>query len=139
MSRQPYQPTQEQRDLVARLTGLLVSEDRIAKDWMKPPCSTTTLRKHFKYELEHGREILVNQLKDGMLLKARQGSIRAMGWLLDRIGDLPPPKRAGDELSAPGPVTIKIIGGLPQTIEGSAVVENEPEPDAALHPKPRPD
>jgi hypothetical protein len=126
MGRPSYQPTDEQREMVSRLTGLLVPEEQIARDWMKPPCSVMTLRKYFCDELKYGRQRLASQLKDAMLAHARNGSIRAIAYLLDRLGDLPTPKlRDPEEMASRQPITVVIKGGLPQEppeIEGVAEV-----------------
>jgi hypothetical protein len=125
MSRASYRPTDEQREMVSRLTGLLVPEEQIARDWMKPPCSVMTLRKYFCDELKYGRQRLASQLKDAMLAHARNGSIRAIAYLLDRLGDLPAPKLRAEEMAPPQPLTVIIRGGLPQEppeIEGVAEV-----------------
>jgi hypothetical protein len=128
MSRPSYQPTDEQREMVSRLTGLLVSEEQIARDWMKPPCSVMTLRKHFRDELKYGRQRLASQLKDAMLVHARNGSIRAIAYLLDRLGDLPAPKRETEDQTPTQPIQIVIKGGLPREppeIEGVAEVRQQ--------------
>jgi hypothetical protein len=83
-----YEPTPEQRAMVERLAGMLVREDEICRDWIKPPIARMTLRKHFGAELRHGRErtrarvlLLLWQSAERSGSKA---STRAALWLLER-------------------------------------------------------
>ena len=58
-----FVPTDEERTLVERLTGLMVTQDEIALDWIKPAITKKTLRKHFKVELDRGRMRTYTRLK----------------------------------------------------------------------------
>lgn len=76
--------------MVLALTGLLVPVEVIARKVINDGkgISEPTLRKYFSAELREGREDTVTNLKATMLSKAQQGSIRALQYLLDRLGGL---------------------------------------------------
>lgn len=89
-----FEPTSEERVMVERLSGLMVSEEEIARDWIKPPISRPTLRKHFADELARGRNRTVVRLKSAAFRAAEAGSVRAQIWLLERFfWQLMPPMR----------------------------------------------
>jgi hypothetical protein len=80
-----FVPTADERVMVERLSGLLVTEEEIARDWIKPPISRLTLRKHFRAELARGRQRTLVRLKATMLRSAEAGSVRALIYLLERF------------------------------------------------------
>jgi hypothetical protein len=113
-----FVPTDEERTLVERLTGLMVSVESIAQDWIKPPISKATLRKHFRTELTRGRERTFARLKAMIMRAAEGGSVPAQKYLLERfffdmMPPLPASLSAADVLGAPAGATIVIKGGLP--------------------------
>ena len=87
-----FVPTADERTMVERLAGLLVTEEQIAQDWIKPPISRPTLRKHFAEELKRGRQRTLVRLKATALRSAEAASVRAQIYLLERFfrGWLPP-------------------------------------------------
>jgi hypothetical protein len=94
-----FDPTDEERTLVERLTGLMVSQAEIARDWIKPPSSVPTLRKHFRVELTRGRVRTYARLKAQLMRAAENGNVRAQVYLMERFFvDLHP--RAPAELPA---------------------------------------
>jgi hypothetical protein len=81
-----FEPSQEQRKMVTVLVGMSVPIKTIAKNVGPVGISETTLRKHFAEELEHGKDQFVASLKANIVKAAQGGSVRAMTYLLDRIG-----------------------------------------------------
>ena len=136
--RPQFQPTAEQRRLVAVLTGMLVPIETIAEN-VGPGISTPTLRKHFKQELRIGREQLLVQLKVGIYRQAQNGSVRALTWLIERLGG--PEWRAveqhvisgtlGTDLS--GVPTEELTRELDALRRKSAAVEREWVPPGSMH------
>jgi hypothetical protein len=112
-----FEPTDEERTLVERLTGLMVAQDEIARDWIKPPISLPTLRKHFRTELTRGRVRTYARLKAQLMRSAEAGNVRAQVYLMERFfADLHP--RAPAELPAPPPFTdgerpVRIVYEIP--------------------------
>jgi hypothetical protein len=97
-----FEPTDEERTLVERLTGLMVAQDEIARDWIKPPISVRTLRKHFREEITRGRMRTYARLKAQLMRSAENGNVRAQVYLMERFfADLHP--RAPADLPAPPP------------------------------------
>jgi hypothetical protein len=125
MSRHSYKPTDEQRQLVERLVGLLVTETEIVRDFIRPPLSMNTFKKHFKDEIAHGRARTASRIKAMIFQHAARGNVRCLLYLADRLTNLG--ELAPREAETPGNTTIIIRGGLPQTIEGNALVKHEPE------------
>lgn len=72
--------------MVTVLVGMSVPIKTIAKNVGPVGISETTLRKHFAEELEHGKDQFVASLKANIVKAAQGGSVRAMTYLLDRIG-----------------------------------------------------
>ena len=92
-----YHPTADERDLVARLAGLGVTQQEIARDWIRPSISTKTLRKRFKEELAHAEQWTATHLKTKLYRAAVNGSVRALIYLLERfywmyLPPAPPPR-----------------------------------------------
>jgi hypothetical protein len=114
-----FEPTAEERTLVERLTGLMVSQAEIARDWIKPPISLPTLRKHFRTELTRGRVRTYARIKARLIQSAEAGNVRAQIYLMERFfADLHP--RAPAELPAlpPPPFTdgdrpVRIVYEIP--------------------------
>ena len=113
-----FEPTDEERTLVERLTGLMVAQDEIARDWIKPPISVRTLRKHFREEITRGRMRTYARLKARLMQSAEAGNVRAQVYLMERFfADLHP--RAPAELPAlPPPFTdgerpVRIVYEIP--------------------------
>ena len=77
-----------------RLTGLLVSQPEIARDWIRPPIDAKTLLKHFRAEINRGRARTYVRLKALLLRAAEAGNVRAQIYLLERFfWDLHSPPR----------------------------------------------
>jgi hypothetical protein len=137
--RPEFVPTDEQRALVERLTGLLVPQKEIARDWFPPNgISPMTLKKHFKRELAYGREKTASSLKARILRAAENGSLRAMTYLTDRLCPEFAPKfrLTGADDDTPlaiggSQTTIVIRGGLPPAEEAPAVEREGPRPNGA--------
>jgi hypothetical protein len=112
-----FEPTDEERTLVERLTGLMVSQDEIARDWIKPPITRKTLRKHFRVELTRGRMRTYARIKARLMQSAEAGNVRAQVYLMERFfADLHP--RAPAELPALPPFTdgerpVRIVYEIP--------------------------
>ena len=58
--RPAHTPTDQDRERVVRLSGLLVSYRSIARDWLK--IDEKRLREHYQSELDNGRDIVVSRL-----------------------------------------------------------------------------
>ena len=103
--------------LVERLTGLVVSQADIARDWIKPPIDVKTLRKHFKVELTRGRMRTYARLQAQLMRAAEDGNVRAQVYLMERFfADLHP--RAPADLTALPPFTdgerpVRIVYEIP--------------------------
>jgi hypothetical protein len=99
-----FEPTDEERTLVERVTGLMVAQDEIARDWIKPPISVRTLRKHFREEITRGRMRTYARLKAQLMRSAENGSVRAIIYLLERFyWQMMPPMPPRRESSPAGP------------------------------------
>jgi hypothetical protein len=110
-----FEPTDEERTLVERLTGLVVSQADIARDWIKPPISVRTLRKHFRDEITRGRLRTYARLKAQLMRSAENGNVRAQIYLMERFFvDLHP--RAPADLPALAPPTPFAEGDRPVRI-----------------------
>lgn len=122
MSRQPFVPTPKQRDQVEALTGLLVPQETVARFL---EIDVKTLRKHFRSELDHGREKVAAKLK-GVLFHAaaREGSVRAATYLCDRMGLWPVPETAAAE---PQQLRVVVTGGL-RAVEEEITVPGRQRP-----------
>ena len=94
------------RENVEVLVGLMVPEATVARTM---GIDVKTLKKHFREELDHGHERTVSKLKSIIHAKAREGSIRAATYLLDRMGVWPDPENGA---AAPHELKIHVIGGL---------------------------
>jgi hypothetical protein len=100
-----FVPTADERTMVERLAGLLVTEEEIARDRIKPPISRPTLRKHFSEELKRGRQRTLVRLKATALRSAGAGSVRARIYLLERFfHDWLPPMPSREMPVAPPPM-----------------------------------
>ena len=84
MGRQRYKPKGERRELVLKLAGLGVPQDKIA---MLVKCSPKTLRKHFHGELARGSAEANVQVAGFLFQSAKNGSVAAqIFWLKSRGG-----------------------------------------------------
>lgn len=101
-----FDPTPAQRSLVVALVGMKVPLGVICTLIGDYGIDEKTLGKHFGRELMFGREHFLANLK-GMLVQAAQnGSVRAMTYMLDRLGGPDfAPRRANDDM-ADTPLTI---------------------------------
>jgi hypothetical protein len=80
-----FEPTDEERILVERLTGLMVPQAEIARDWIKPPITRKTLRKHFREEITRGRVRTYARIKARLMQSAEAGNVRAQIYLMERF------------------------------------------------------
>ena len=112
--RPPFEPTAEQRRLCEAMAGLLVPRETICD--LIGGISPMTLRKHFRKELDQGRENIKARLKDMLLRQAMNGNVRALTFLIDRLcPELPKPAmRLEGHEGPPLTQTIIIRGGLPE-------------------------
>ena len=126
-----FVPTDEERTLVERLTGLMVTQDEIARDWIKPPITKKTLRKHFREEITRGRMRTYARLKAQLMRAAENGNVRAQVYLMERfVADLHP--RAPAELPAlpPTPVTdgerpVRIVYEIPDNGRDAPMLDSK--------------
>lgn len=116
MSRQPFEPTPHQRQQVEELTGLMISQEVVARCLQ---IDLKTLRKYFRDELDNGKENTVKNLKLIIFNAAKSGSLRATSYLLDRMGVWPTPDNAPAQQHE---LKINVVGGL-------ATVQQEPKPN----------
>jgi hypothetical protein len=93
--RPSYVPAPEDRVLVERLIGLLVPEETIAKLFLNPPINFKTLRRHFRAEINAGRERTRARNRALLLRAAENGHVGAMIYLSARID--PEFHRLGDD------------------------------------------
>jgi hypothetical protein len=122
--RPPFEPTAKHREQVEALTGLMVPQASVARFL---DIDVKTLKRYFRDELDHGREHTVGKLKAIIYAAARQGSIRAATYLLDRMGVWPEPENGA---AAPHELKIHVIGGLAAATSG-------PPPHASSSHPPR--
>lgn len=87
--RPTFEPTAKHREQVEVLSGLFVQQATVAH---LLDIDAKTLRKHFRAELDHGGERTVAKLKAIVFAAAKQGSLRACCYLLDRMGAAWPEK-----------------------------------------------
>lgn len=99
----PFEPSPDQRKMVQILVGVSVPLKTIARNIGPDGISMPTLHKHFAEELETGKEQLVASIKTALVKSAQGGSVRAMTYLLDRIGgpEFAPRLRLGGDADAP--------------------------------------
>ena len=134
--RPPYVPTDEDRQLVERLAGIFVSQEEIARTWLKPPIDQKTLRRHYRDELDNGVQRVGGSIKARILRAAENGSLRAMIYLADRLcpefaptWKMPEGIGNGTTVIPGGPgggTTIIIRGGLPDEAEPAQQIEASP-------------
>jgi hypothetical protein len=95
--------------MVQILVGVSVPIATIARNIGPDGISPNTLRKHFAEELTTGKEQLVASLKTALVKSAQGGSVRAMTYLLDRLGgpEFAPRMRIGGDADAP-PVEVNV-------------------------------
>lgn len=122
MSRQPFEPTNKQREHVETLTGLMVPQETVARII---GIDTKTLRKYFRTELDNGAENTIASLKSVIYSAAEKGSLRAASYLLDRMGVWPTPENAGT--AQQHELKINVVGGL-------AAVQQEHKPNGHATP-----
>lgn len=92
-----YQPSKEQRDTVTIMVGMYVEKTTIARLICDGGLPMETFEKYFAHEIAHGKHEFLASVK-GMLVRAAQGgSVRAMTYLLDRIGGPEFKPRGSDE------------------------------------------
>lgn len=90
--------------MVQVLVGMSCPIRTIARNVGPTGIAENTLRKHFAEELETGREQFVASLKATLVKAAQAGSVRALTYLLDRIGGpefAPRMRVSGEEGAAP--------------------------------------
>ncbi len=126
--RPPFEPTAEQRRLCEAMAGLLVPHETICD--LMGGISPMTLRKHFRKELDHGRERIKARLKDTLLRQAMNGKVRALTFLIDRLcPELPRPAvRVEGNDGPPLTQTIIIRGGLGEAIAEMKADGHDAEP-----------
>ena len=83
--RPPFVPTEQQRVLVERLSGLLIPHRYIASDWIVSPISVDTLRRQFRAELDRGGLKTAVRIRLLMLREAERGSMAALVYLIERL------------------------------------------------------
>ena len=127
-----FQPTDEERILVERLTGLMVPQAEIARDWIKLPIDGKTLRKHFRTELTRGRLRTYARLKAQLMRSAEGGNVRAQVYLMERFfADLHPRAPADlPALPAPMPFTegerpVRIVYEIPDNGRGPPMLDSK--------------
>lgn len=86
MGHPSFMPTPEQRKLVVVLVGMTVPQKTIASLIGEKGITENTLVKHFRRELDIGKEHFIANLKALVVLSAQSGSVRAQTYLLDRLG-----------------------------------------------------
>ena len=82
-----FDPTDEQRELVAKLAGIGCTQDEIllCTPWGRPdgkPINGETLRKHFRIELDRGRAAALSRLKRTAFDLAEAGDRTMLIFLL---------------------------------------------------------
>lgn len=117
MSRQPFEPTQKQRENVEILIGLMVPQEVVAH---LLEIDAKTLRKHFRVELDHGHARTVSKLKAIIFGAARSGSIRASCYLLDRMNVWPIPEN-GAAQQQQQPMVIRVVGGAASVLPAEMI------------------
>jgi hypothetical protein len=104
--RPPFVPTEQQRKLAMLMTasGNLqrIIADRFGID-------VATLRKHFREELDEGREATNAAVGDVLLRKALSGDIKAIENWLDRRGTQAWRKITGSEHAGPDGSPLQIV------------------------------
>src|SRR6516165_5979145 len=81
--RQPYVPTERDRESVTRMRANRIPLAVIARIMA---IDLTTLQKHYKTELENGKENVIAALSSVILRAALQGDVRAAESWLKRFG-----------------------------------------------------
>jgi hypothetical protein len=80
--RPAFVATDQQREMVMTLAGMLCPHDQIARFLS---IGHSTLKRHFRNELTNGREQLLVRLKQVIARQAMAGSIRAATWLVEGL------------------------------------------------------
>jgi hypothetical protein len=136
-SRRYFQPIEEQRRIVAILSGFCVNQDEICK--LIPGCdgnkriSKITLHRHFKAELETGNVTLkeliarkfVDALEAGEGWAIRLGLKNKMKWAIGDNATLPPEML----FEGTGEPEMRINFVLPSRKEEPPVVDVSPQPE----------
>lgn len=81
-----FQPSQEQRDTVTIMVGMYVEKATIARLVCDGGLPRETFEKYFAHEIAHGKHEFLASVKAMLVRAAQGGSVRAMTYLLDRIG-----------------------------------------------------
>ncbi len=119
MPRPKFTPTKSQRHLVRALSSVGTPFEVVAR-WVLEDRSidVKTLRKYFADDLAYGREWVTSQLTVCVIRSGQKDWRCAIAWL-QRFGG-PEWKLSADDFAgmraAAGNSTIRIIGGLPQTL-----------------------
>ena len=104
--RPPFEPTPEQRKLAMLMTASGHLQRMIAARF---GIDLNTLRKHFRDELDEGREATNAAVGDVLLKKALQGDIKAIENWFDRRGGQPWRKITGSEHAGPDGAPLQLI------------------------------
>lgn len=104
--RPPFVPTDEQRKIAMLMTASGHLQRTIAERF---GIDVGTLRKHFRDELDEGRESINAAVGDVLLQKAMKGDLRAIENWLDRRGGQPWRKIIGSEHAGPGGSPLQIV------------------------------
>ena len=83
--RPPYEPTDDQRRMVMVAAGMGINQELIAS---RLGIAKDTLAKHFRSELDHGRDIANMQVADSLFRQAVSGRVPAATffWLKTQAG-----------------------------------------------------
>jgi len=104
LGRPPFEPTAEHRRTVEEMTMCGFPQDRIASVF---GCTSRTLRKHFKRELETGADRLRAEVIGGLFTLAGKGNVAA----LKRLEELGRVTEAGRAPKVVAPDGKKVLDG----------------------------
>lgn len=79
----PHQPNDETRDSVKVLSSIGMKQDEIGKVLRM---TAKTLRKHYRHELDTGRDAIIGELASMVVQKARQGDNASIFFFLKTQG-----------------------------------------------------
>lgn len=83
MGNQPYQPTEEQRETVIIMLGMLTPKKVCAR---LMGCDVVTFNKAFADEIETGPDRFIASLKGMLVMSAQKGNVRAQTFLMEKLG-----------------------------------------------------
>lgn len=106
--RQPFVPTDAQRDLVEVWRGTGIAPEDIAR---QIGISLHTLRKYFPDEMAHGQTTLISKIGGKVVAEALSGNFQAMKFYLANFGEGRWTEKSKVEHSGSdgGPLAIEII------------------------------